>query len=74
MDPPADATPAAYPFPVPSSLVRVEVVTLFWARITDRALHWTDVMHRLGKGEQVRGGARGRGKIWEGQAWGRGSR
>ena len=62
MDPPADATPAASPFPVPSSLVRVEVVTLFWARITDRALHWTDVMHRLGKGEQVRGSSE---RVWE---------
>ena len=41
--------------PSPSSPGRVEVVTLFWARCTDRAQHWTDVMRQLGQEEQVGG-------------------
>ena len=41
------------PSPSASSLARVEVATLFWARSTDRTLRWTDVMRRLGKWEQV---------------------
>ena len=67
--PPASSSIPSPPSPSASSLARVEVATLFWARSTDRILHWTDVMRRLGKWEQVCvGGRRGKGKVWEGGA------
>ncbi|GIL76620.1 hypothetical protein Vretifemale_6114, partial [Volvox reticuliferus] len=37
---------------------RVETVTAFWARITDRDGHWVDVMRTLTNEQQVRAGQR----------------
>ncbi|GFR44938.1 hypothetical protein Agub_g6026, partial [Astrephomene gubernaculifera] len=37
---------------------RVETVTAFWARVTDRDAHWVDVMRSLTNDQQVRTGQR----------------